>query len=234
MNPKEGNAVILQGEIYREQEKLDEALASFDKATELAPQSPAPYQNRGEIYRQQKKYQKAIEQFNEVLKLQPDFLTTLLHRADAYMADGQLEKSLADLDVVLEKKQDLVNAHRLRAAILANLGRLNDAIEEQEKLSAAVPGKPEHKLRLVIYYLAGNQYSKAITAYSDVLDVQKDNFGILQARGSAYLSIGKHAEAIAILGEPLKLNPQDATLLNNLAWVLATTPEPGYAMVNKH
>ena len=225
------NAVILQGEIYRQQSRFKEALASFDKATELAPQSPAPFQNRGEIYRLQGKFEQAISQFNEVLKLQPGVLMTLLNRADAFMASGKLAEALADTEVVLEK-QPLVEthpvriaAHRLRAEILTRLNRVDEAIVEMESVSAAIPNQPELKLQLALYYLANQQPSKAIDAYNDVLEQHPDNFKVLQLRGDAYLNVGKHAEAIADFNRALNLKPDDTTLLNNLAWVLATSPE---------
>ena len=233
LNPENGNAVILQGEIYRQQDRIKEALESFDKATELAPQAPAPYQNRGEIYRRQNKYEEAIAQFNEVLKLQPGVLLTLLNRSDAYMANGQLEEALADIDVVM-KKQPLgtahplgVAGHRLRAEILNKMDRLDEAIDEMEQVSTAMPDQPELKMQLALYYLIDKQPRKAIAAYSDVLDQESNNFTALQSRGDVYLNIGKHAEAIADFSRALALRPDDTTLLNNLAWVLATSPEDG-------
>lgn len=225
LNPSDGNAVILEGEIYRQQSRIEEALASFDKATELAPQAPGPYQNRGEIYRLQEKYEDAIEQFNEVLKLQPGVLVTLLHRSDAYMANKQLPEALADIEIVLEKQPSSVPAHRLRAEILTRMNRLDEAIDEMERVSAAMPDQVELKAQLALYYLVAKKPSKAIEAYSDILDQQPNNFTVLQARGDAYLNMGNHAEAIVDFSKALKLKPDDTTLLNNLAWVLATSPE---------
>lgn len=224
MKPENATAVIAQGEIYRQQEKMEEAIASFDKATELAPQSAAPYQNRGEIYRNQNKYDEAIEQFSEVLKRQPNVLLTLLHRADTYLASGKLEEALTDIEAVL-KQQGLVAAYRLHAEILRKLDRLDKEVLEMETVSAAMTEKPELKMRLAIYHLAGKQYSKAIEDYTEVLDQQADNFMALQARGDVFLNVGKHAEAIVDFGRAVKLHGKDAALLNNLAWVLATSPE---------
>lgn len=224
MKPENATAVIAQGEIYRQQEKIEAAIASFDKATELAPKAASPYQNRGEIYRNQNKYDEAIEQFSEVLKLQPNVLLTLLHRADTYLASGKLEEALIDIEAVLKQK-GLVAAHRLHAEILRKLGRLDEEILEMETVSAAMPEKPEFKMRLAIYHLAGKQYSKAIEDYTEVLDQQADNFMALQARGDVFLNVGKHAEAIVDFSRAVKLQAKDAALLNNLAWVLATSPE---------
>jgi tetratricopeptide (TPR) repeat protein len=223
-SPEDANALILRGEVFREMGKTDDAIKSFDEATKLAPQAPGPYQNRGEIYREKEDYAKAVEEFTKVLELQPGDLLPLVHRAEAYLHDGKLEQALADTDAVLEKQQ-VVAAHRLRGEILAQLNRLDEAIAEMQQLTKSVPNQPELKIQLALYYLINKQPREAISEYDDVLLLNPDNFLALRSRGDAYLNIGKHKEAIADFEAALKLEPEDTTILNNLAWVLATSPE---------
>ncbi len=233
LSPENGNALIMQGEIYRQQNRMEEALASFDQATELAPQAPSPFQNRGEIYRQQEEYQKAIAQFNEVLKLQPGVLRTLLHRADAYLANEKLTEAMEDIEAVLEQ-QSLATTHpiriaaqRLRAEVLLKMDRPEEAVKEMERVSEAMSGQLDLKMQLAKFYLFNKKPHKAIAVYSEVLELNQENFLALQARGDAYLNVGKHVEAIADFSRALKLKPEEMALLNNLAWVLATSPEDG-------
>jgi tetratricopeptide (TPR) repeat protein len=47
----------------------------------------------------------------------------------------------------------------------------------------------------------------------------------LRARGDAYLSTSKQAEAIADFEAALKIHQESDGLYNNLAWVLATSPD---------
>jgi tetratricopeptide (TPR) repeat protein len=223
-SPEDANALILQGEIFREMGKPDEALKSFDEATKLAPQSPGPYQNRGEIYREKGEYDKAIQEFTKVIERQPGDVLPLVHRAEAYMNSGKLNEALADADAVLEK-QPLVAAHRLRGEILAQLNRLDDAIAEMEQLTKAVPNQPELKIQLALYYLINKQPNEAISEYDDILLLDSENFLALRNRADAYLNVGKHKEAIADFEAALKIEPEDTSILNNLAWVLATSPE---------
>ena len=223
-NPDAANALILQGEIYRLLQRPEDALASFDSATELVPQAPGPYQNRGEIYRSQGKYDKAVEQFSKVLEFKPGVLLTLVHRAEAYLNDQKPELALADSELVLEK-QSLIAAHRIRAAALSKLDRLDEAIVEMEKLAAAIPQEPELRMQLALYYQVDEQPEKALNAYSEVLEIDEKNVAALQSRGDSYLNVGKHAEAIADFEKALVLRQEDSSLLNNLAWVLATSPD---------
>ena len=223
-SPDDANALILQGEVFRELDKPDEAIKSFDAATKLAPQAPGPYQNRGEIYREKEEYGKAIEEFTKVIELQPGDVLPLVHRAEAYLHNEKFEAALADADAVLEKQQ-VVAAHRLRGEILAQLKRLDEAIAEMQQLTKAVPNQPELKMQLAMYFLINKQPREAISEYDDLLLLDPENFLALRSRADAYLNIGKHAEAIADFEAALKVEPEDTAILNNLAWVLATSPQ---------
>jgi Flp pilus assembly protein TadD len=44
----------------------------------------------------------------------------------------------------------------------------------------------------------------------------------------AYKKLGRTADAIAQYREAIRLNPEQAEALNNLAWTLATDPNPEY------
>ncbi|MCH2114625.1 MAG: tetratricopeptide repeat protein [Pirellulales bacterium] len=225
-NPDVANALLLQGQIYRSLDRLDEAIASFDSATDLVPTAPIPYQSRGEIYRVRGEFEKAVEQFSKVLELKPGVLMTLVQRAEAYLNADKPELALTDSELVLEK-QPLIAAHRIRADALSKLDRLEEAITEMERLAEALPAEPEVHIQLALYYLADNRPAKAVDAYSEVLAVDHDNFLVLRSRADLYLTIGKHKEAIADFERALKQQPEDSSMLNNLAWVLATSPVDG-------
>jgi tetratricopeptide (TPR) repeat protein len=74
------------------------------------------------------------------------------------------------------------------------------------------------------YYLFDQQPVPAIEAFDKVLKWDDDNADALRGRGDAYLNLGKHAEAIADFNAALETDPENDGLLNNLAWVLATSP----------
>lgn len=222
--PEDANALILQGEVFRQLSKNDEAVASFEKAIELSPKAPAPHQHLGEIYREQGEFDKALEAFGKVLELQPGEPLTLVHRAEVYLRSGRFDEALADVDAVLEK-QPVVLAHRIRAEVLANMKRLPEAIAEMEKVAAATPNDPELKMQLALYYQVDNKPRKAIEVYTEVLAQEKDNAVALRSRGDAHLAVGDHPAAVADFEAALQALPEDEAVLNNLAWVLATSPD---------
>jgi tetratricopeptide (TPR) repeat protein len=223
--PDQIAARLLQSQILRTLKRYDEALESLAKVAELAPSSPLPHQYRGEIYREMGQFDKAIEEFSRVLQIEPDLDLALIRRAEAYFFADMLEEALADVDAVLKDNPELALAHGLRAQILAGQEKFADAITEMKLLIDELPGQPDLKMHLALYYQLNNQTKEAIAAYTEVLGLDSKHYLALRSRGDAYLNLGEHEKAVADFAEAIKLEPEDSALLNNYAWVLATSPD---------
>jgi tetratricopeptide (TPR) repeat protein len=113
----------------------------------------------------------------------------------------------------------------MRAEILAATGRMKEAIAHLEELLQLAPGQVQLLSQLGTFYIINEQPRKAIDALSRVLEQDSDNARALRFRADAYLSIGEHAKAIADFDQSLDDNEDDESLLNNFAWVLATSPD---------
>jgi tetratricopeptide (TPR) repeat protein len=128
------------------------------------------------------------------------------------------------VDRALKVKPKYGPALRARALLLAGQGKLSEAIAEMERLRKEQPRDRIGLLQLAMLYSAQNEPSNAIKAFSEVLAEDPDNFVALRGRADALLGVGKHAEAVADYERALKIEPADPGMLNNFAWVLATSP----------
>ncbi len=223
--PNQIAARLLQAQILRTLERYDEALTALEKLADLAPASPVPHQYRGEIYREMGEFDKAIEEFTRVLQIQPGLDLALIRRAESYYFADRFDEALADVDAVLRDDPDDAMAHGLRGEILAAKNQFVEAIEEMTLLAKELPGQPDIRVRLASYYVLNDQPREAIGAYTEALDLDADHFLARRGRGDSYLSVGDHAAAIADFAKALKLDGEDSALLNNYAWVLATSPD---------
>ena len=214
-----------RGKVLIELERYDEAMSGLDKAAELAPKSAGPLIHRARIYGLQSEFQKALELLEQAYVLQPANPAVLLLRASTYQELEQEDKALADVDQVLKLYPGLPLAMRFRAMLLARSGKFDLAAAQLEELQKAEPEDLEVELQLALFYVAEGQSRKAIEKFSAVLEKQPDNPVALRARGDALLGVGKQAEAIADYEKAIKLDPDDTGVLNNLAWVLATSPD---------
>ncbi|QDS97500.1 tetratricopeptide repeat protein [Adhaeretor mobilis] len=216
---------IFQGEVLRQLEKNEEALTVFDAIDEQKGDLWSVYQNRGEIYRQMNELDNALEQYSKVIELRPDSILTRIQRAETYYTQGKTNEAMADVDAVLEANPNVVTAYRLKAEILAGEKRFEEAIETIRKVTEAAPDRAELQGQLASYYYLSGNPSGAIKAYTNMLAADPDNYLALRSRGDAYLNVGDHKSASADFAKAYEQKQDDAFLLNNYAWLLATSPD---------
>lgn len=208
-----------------EMERYDEALAGLERVHELAPESAIPLSRRAQVLGMQGKFDQALEALDQAFVLEPGNVGVLLLRATVLQELGQTDKALADVDRALEIEPDLAPAIQLRVRLLAGSGNFGEAIDQLEKLQKASPENLAVALQLAMFYNAEDRPRKAIEVYTQILDDAPDNGMALHGRGDAQLAIGKHAPAVADYEKALKQLPDSPGLLNNFAWVLATSPD---------
>jgi len=216
----EAQALVLAG-----MKKYDEALVCVDQIRQLKPDSVAPLILRARIHALQSNLKAAVHDLNQAANVHPDNVAVRLLRAEVHQELGQSDKALADVDKALELRPGLPTARRFKAVLLANAGKLDLATDELRELLKTDPDDFRGRLQLAMFYSAQKKPLKAIETYSAVLADHPDDVTGLRGRADALLGIGKHAEAIADYEKALKLQPKDTGILNNLAWVLATSPK---------
>lgn len=225
LEPNHAATIELRGLILLGLKRFDESLAAFNKASELAPQAVLPHQHLGEVYRQQGDLKKSAEQLTKALELEPNDAATLLLRANVEYQLNDVEGALKDADAAIKVQPGLLVAHLLKAEILASSGRVDEAASSLEKLVPLAPNQTKLLEPLATFYLVGGQPRKSIETFSKIIELEPENYRALRFRGDANLNIGNHAAAVADFDAALKLNENDDGLLNNFAWVLATSPD---------
>jgi Tfp pilus assembly protein PilF len=75
----------------------------------------------------------------------------------------------------------------------------------------------------------GNYFNQELfgnpTTVPWALEIDPEQFLSRRGRGDAAISVGAHPAAIADLEKAMELQPDNDTVLNNLAWLLATSPD---------
>ncbi len=203
---------------------LEGAKESLDRAIELSPDSSTAYAHRARIFAMEEKFEEALADINKAIETAPDNMLWRMLRAEIYQKLEKPEEALADVDEVLEKEPRLLEAIRTRAALLASLDRMDEALADLKFAAQEFPTNPDVHMSLAMVYLAQKQPRKAIEELNEVLGLDVQHWSVYRRRADALLSIGKQAEAIIDYEKTLELEPNDSSTLNNLAWVLATSP----------
>ncbi len=206
-------------------QKYDLAMAQANKAIELEPNSATNYVLRAQVYEAQEKSKEALADLDKAVEQDSQDLLARFMRARLRYLQDDLPGARSDVDELLRQQPGMVRGILLRSMIAASQGRVQAAIEDVRTLVNADPKNVELHLQLASLYAAAKRPRKAIEMLTDLLKEEKDNWMVLRARGDALLSVGKHEEAIKDYNQALKLKADDDGILNNLAWVLATSTD---------
>jgi tetratricopeptide (TPR) repeat protein len=224
LEPEDSATLEAQGLAYATLEQWDEARASLTKAAEANPDSPTPYVQRGRVNLLAGDNEAAIKDASKALQVAPDFVYALLLRAQAYGQDKQWDEALADAEQLIALAPGSSDAVRLWASLIVISKKTDEYLPKLQRQHEMDPD-PGIALRLAMLYGAKKEYRKAIDAYSVTISQEPKNWFAFQGRADTYLGIGKQADAMQDYEQALKLDPDNSGVLNNLAWLLATSPD---------
>lgn len=215
-------------------DRMDEAEKVLTEALAETPQAEL-YRLRAVIYQSQDEPDKAIDDLAKALTLDPRDFAALLMRAEIYLGQEKVQDARRDVVKALQIEPSSVQGILMRSMLAYEEGRMADAINDMRLLVDNVPDNTGFELQLANFYQIDDRPRKAIEVLSRVLNREADNWRALRLRADARLSTAEHAKAIkdyqAALAamkdeddqEPMAI-PKSG-VLNNLAWVLSTTPK---------
>ncbi|MCA9105655.1 MAG: tetratricopeptide repeat protein [Planctomycetales bacterium] len=206
-------------------EKFDEALATINKVIEANPDAAASYLVRARIHMIQENSDEVLADLTKAIDLDPENLQALLMRAEFQMQEERFDEARADIDQALLVRPGLIRAILLRSLIKAGKDDFLGAAEDLELLVANDPTNTPFQLQLALMYNAGDKPNQAIEIYDRILKTDGKNFVALRGRGDCRLTTGDHEAAVTDYSAALEIEPEDDHILNNLAWVLATSPK---------
>lgn len=201
------------------------ALADLNRALELAPQSALARFHRARAQLFLGRPAEALTDIEAALAVAPDNLAGLLIRATAQRALNRPQEALADVNRILELRPELPQALRIRAEVLAGQGKFDEAIRDLEAIRKSAPDDVQTLLDLATLHSAAKHPAQGLELYNAVVELDPANLRARQARADALLGLGRPRDALADYEEVLKLQPENPGVLNNLAWLLSTSPD---------
>lgn len=235
------NVQIAQATVQKlvELDRADDAVELLSKTIQASP-SEGLYRLRAILYRMLDKEDEAFADLNKALAMQPKDPLALLQRAEIALGRNDVKSAKQDLKAATEiapQVEQIDQAIVVRCFIAIEEGRMADAITDMQTLIERNPKDTFRQLQLANLYLQDERPRKAIETLTNVLDSDPNNVSVLRSRADAYLAVGEHAEAIEDYEKAIAAaeKSQDidsdkkviAGILNNLAWVLATSPKDG-------
>jgi tetratricopeptide (TPR) repeat protein len=145
--PGAADALFNQGRVLKGMGRLDEALASYDRALAARPDYDTARIARAEArnlhgitLQQAGRYAEAVAAYDGALADAPGYGDAINNRAVTLFAMGRLEEALAGFDHALRVKPDYVEGHFNRGNVLRDMLRLDEAVQSFDRAIALDPG----------------------------------------------------------------------------------------------
>jgi tetratricopeptide (TPR) repeat protein len=140
------------------QNKLEPAIADYDKAIELAPTAPDPYLNRGTALEGLGQWQAAIADYNRVLELDPNDPAAFNNRGNAEAGLGDWEAAIADYRKAADMAPEFAFARANYALSLYEVGQTQEAIRTMKNLVRKYPQFADMRAALsAALWVSGNR-----------------------------------------------------------------------------
>ena len=151
------------------------------------------------------------------------------HTSEAHYYLGRIEDQAGNTEQAIGYYQSVEQGNYYfpalarASSLLAENGRLEDAIDRIRRLREANPRQAENFWLLEVNLLLDQeQQQEALSTATEALEEHPDNIEIRYARAMLYDGIGQTADAEADLRQIIEQEPENAVALNALGYILTT------------
>lgn len=205
----------------------NQALATFNKLAQLLPQSPLPYLRLADVQWASKNREGAMQSLKRALAIAPDNLQAQRAVIDAYLADNKSAEAIAVAKDIQKQRPTQDVGFLLEGGIEASLKRWDNALAVYNAGLKAAPNSTELATRVHVALTAAKQEAAADKHAAEWLKNHPRDAEFQYYLGDFALAARNLPQAELRYREVLKLQPENALALNNVAWLMATAKKPG-------
>ncbi len=183
------------------------------------------HNNLGLLLGNQGHIEEAMEHYHKAIQINPNYSDALNNLGIALAAKGRFDEAIENFRQAIQINPNHCEALNNLGAALTARGRLDEAIKNFRQAIQINPNSSEALDNLGVALAAQGRFDEAIENYRQAIQINPNRTETFVHLGMTLGQLGRTREAVAQYREALRLNPNLAGALNNLAWVLAASPE---------
>ena len=222
---KNNRAIFLErlGSVYHEQNKVDEAIAAYQKMIDLGGENALRgYQSEVDVYRDAKMYDKAIEVSRKAVEANPKDRDLKLMLAGELVDQGKEEEGIGMAKAMLKGTPD---DREVWIALAQIYTRIHKWKEAEEALNKATPLTTKKEDNVYLLFLKGGlaerqkHYDQAEQYFHQALELDPNNAAVLNYLGYMLADKGNRLpEALKMIRKAVELEPMNGAYLDSLGW----------------
>ena len=204
----------------------DEAIDQLQAALKLNPGFAQAHYSLGNALLQRGQLDEAMVHFQKALQLQPNLADARINLGNLLLQKGQADEAIAQFQKALEvRPNDPLARYNLGNAFLKS-GRVDEAIIQLQSILEIRPDFQEACSKLGSALLQKGRTDEAMAQFQRAVQIDPKLANAQSDLGTLLVQRGRMDEAMEHYQRALELQPTNVSFLNNLAWVLATCPNP--------
>jgi tetratricopeptide (TPR) repeat protein len=222
---KNNRAIFLErlGSVYHEQNKVDEAIAAYQKMIDLGGENALRgYQSEVDVYRDAKMFDKAIEVSRKAVEANPKDRDLKLMLAGELVDQGKEDEGIGMAKAMLNNTADDREVWIALGQIYTRIHKWKEAEDALNK-ATALTTKKEDNVYLLFQKggLAERQkhYEQAEQYFHQALELDPNNAAVLNYLGYMLADKGNRLpEALKMIRKAVELEPMNGAYLDSLGW----------------
>jgi tetratricopeptide (TPR) repeat protein len=226
LNPGDAKANNNLGIALAAKGRFDEAIAHYRKAVEVSPGYAKAHNNLGVALAGKGSLDEAAAEFRKAAEADPEYADAHNNLGRALAEKGMREEALAHFRKAVEINPNYAEAHINLGRALAEMGNSEEAAAHFQKAVEASPENAEARNGLAVALVWKGQLDEAVAHWEKAIQINPRYVEARYNLGNLFYYMKKKApEALAQWREVLRLEPENAIAMNQVAWALATSPE---------
>lgn len=165
----------LLGVIYEQQERIEDAVAAYQKSLALNPKQPNVYIYLAGIFMRIHDYISAIETYKTLIEHDPSNSQAMFELAQCFAKTSDWENAIAFCQLVIQLDPKNTLAYNQMGLALYCLGRIEEAIHHYSKALEINPNYATAINNLAYAFEKKGDYVKAIDRFKQYLNHMQDN-----------------------------------------------------------
>ncbi len=225
--PSNFRAAIILGKSLLALGKTDDAAKLFTEMESQAPENIEILYNKAAACLAQKDIPKATVALEKILTLKPDFTPALVAMSGILIENKKVDQAIALVRKHLQASPKNLDYHLLLAGILEKYGSSPDeALQLLRQAQEISPDSSRVYGMISALLVRMGKKEEAIKEYRMLVEKNPSDVRGHMALGTLLDQSGDTAGAKAAYEKALELQPKFAAAANNLAWLIANSPEP--------
>jgi tetratricopeptide (TPR) repeat protein len=227
MNPSSGVSSLLEAAAYLRKGQFDESRDLLEKILKVNPNQSDTLLELGVLDLMQKRYKEAEEPFRKAYAVDPSNLRGLLGVAEIHFQQKEPDKAVQVVADEVKKQPQRTDLKKELANAELRAGKTDKAIEDYTSILDRYKDTPIEQAeiygRISRTYATRGDFQRSLENLQKARKLVPSDIGYVSQMAELLDITGKHQEALVAYRDAMKIDPNNAIVLNNLAYLMTET-----------